>query len=77
MRCSERPAAYGSRDWTARARVTIVRSFARILSVADAVDASSFAAVADQAGTRFCPTTVAAAERCLAADRALREYIAA
>lgn len=51
--------------------------FARILSVADAVDATSFAQVAEQSGTRFCPATVAAAERCLAADRALREYIAA
>ena len=51
--------------------------FARILAVADAVDATSFADVAPQAGTRFCPATVAAAERSLAADRALGAYVAA
>jgi HD-GYP domain-containing protein (c-di-GMP phosphodiesterase class II) len=51
--------------------------FARILAVADAVDATSFAHVAEQSGTRFCPTTVTTAERALAADRALLAYLAA
>jgi HD-GYP domain-containing protein (c-di-GMP phosphodiesterase class II) len=51
--------------------------FDRILAVADAVDATSFSEVAEQSGTRFCPTTVAATHRALAADRALRDYVAA
>ena len=60
--------------------------FARILSVADAIDHKIFggqpldAALAEvdaEAGTRFCPSVVEAARRCLAADPALRSYIAA
>jgi putative two-component system response regulator len=51
--------------------------FARILAVADAVDAASFSEVAEQSGTRFCPTTAAATHRAPAADRALRDYVAA
>jgi HD-GYP domain-containing protein (c-di-GMP phosphodiesterase class II) len=60
--------------------------FARVLAVADAIDhkvfggeplASAFTAVAGESGTRFCPMVVDAARRCLAADPALRDYIAA
>jgi HD-GYP domain-containing protein (c-di-GMP phosphodiesterase class II) len=60
--------------------------FARVLAVADAIDhkvsggqpvAAAFEDVAAEAATRFCPTVVDAARRCLAADPALRDYIAA
>lgn len=60
--------------------------FARVLAVADAIDhkvfageqlADAFSAVAAESGTRFCPGVVDAARRCLAADPALRDYIAA
>jgi HD-GYP domain-containing protein (c-di-GMP phosphodiesterase class II) len=60
--------------------------FARVLAVADAIDHkvhggqpldAALADVEGQAGTRFCPTVVEAAQRCLAADPALRSYIAA
>jgi len=60
--------------------------FARILAVADAIDhkivdgeslAAAFGEVESEAGARFCPAAVDAARRCLAADAALRSYIAA
>jgi HD-GYP domain-containing protein (c-di-GMP phosphodiesterase class II) len=59
---------------------------ARVLAVADAVDhklaagtslADVMAGMVADAGTRFCPATVEAAGRCIAADPALRDYIAA
>jgi HD-GYP domain-containing protein (c-di-GMP phosphodiesterase class II) len=60
--------------------------FARVLSVADAIDHKvaggqalppAFAEIQAESATRFCPTVVDAAHRCLAADPALRDYIAA
>ena len=39
--------------------------------------ATAFSEVAAESGTRFCPNVVEAARRCLAADPALRDYIAA
>ena len=60
--------------------------FARVMAVADAIDhkvfggtalATAFGEVEGESGTRFCPNVVEAARRCLAADPALRDYIAA
>ena len=79
----ERWDGQGGPDHLAGAAIPI---FARILAVADAIDhkvfggtalATAFSEVAAESGTRFCPNVVEAARRCLAADPALRDYIAA
>jgi HD-GYP domain-containing protein (c-di-GMP phosphodiesterase class II) len=73
----------GGPDHLAGERIPL---FARVLAVADAIDhkashgqpvPAAFEEVAAESGTRFCPAVVDAARRCLAADPALRDYIAA
>jgi len=73
----------GGPDHLAGAAIPI---FARVLAVADAIDhklfggavlATAFGEVEAESGTRFCPNVVEAARCCLAADPALRDYLAA